>query len=65
MQIEAHEEVTLLVGDPATCSFEINGTGVKQLGAPGQPVTVHLTRQNFEQYLERPASEPAPVTLPQ
>jgi cytoskeleton protein RodZ len=64
-QIEAHDELTLLVGDPATCVFDINGAGVRQLGAPGQPVTVHLTRQNFEQYLERPAADRRPVTLPQ
>ena len=63
-QIEARDEVTLLVGDPATCSFDINGAGVRQLGSPGQPVTVHLTRQNFEQYLDRPADR-GPVTLPQ
>src|SRR5262245_13838928 len=64
-QIEAHDEVTLLVGDAATCLFDINGAGARRLGSPGQPVTVHLTRQNFEQYLERPAADPRPVTLPQ
>lgn len=54
-QIEAHEDVILLVGDPAACAFDINGAGVRQLGVAGQPVTVHLTRQNFEQFLNRPA----------
>jgi len=63
-QIEAHDEVTLLVGDPATCAFDINGTDVRQLGAPGQPVTVHFTKQNFQQYLVRPATDQQPVTLP-
>jgi hypothetical protein len=53
-QIEAHEDVVLHVGDPATCEFDINGAGVRQLGVAGQPVTVHLTRQNFEQFLDRP-----------
>ena len=56
-QIEAHDDVVLLVGDPSTCAFDINGTSVRRLGAPGQPVTVHLTRDNFEQYLDRPASD--------
>jgi hypothetical protein len=56
-QIEAHDDLVLLVGDPSTCAFDINGTGVRRLGAPGQPVTVHLTRDNFEQYLDRPASD--------
>jgi transcriptional regulator with XRE-family HTH domain len=63
-QVEAHDEVTLLVGDPATCVFDINGAGVRQLGAPGQPVSIRLTRQNFEQYLDRPADR-APITSPQ
>ena len=63
-QVEAHDEVTLLVGDPATCAFDINGAGVRQLGAPGQPVSIRLTRQNFEQYLNRSADQ-APVTSPQ
>jgi cytoskeletal protein RodZ len=56
-QIEAHEDVILHVGDPATCAFDINGTGVRQLGVAGQPVTVHLTRENFEQFLDRPGSD--------
>ena len=64
-QIEARDEVTLLVGDAGTCLFDINGAGARRLGAPGQPVTVHLTRQNFEQYLERPPADPRPVTVPQ
>jgi cytoskeleton protein RodZ len=54
-QIDAHNDVVLVVGDPATCVFDINGSSVRRLGAPGQPVTVHLTRDNFEQYLDRPS----------
>ena len=52
-QIDVQNEVVLVVGNPATCAFDINGTSVRQLGAPGQPVTVHLTRDNFEAYLDR------------
>lgn len=55
-RIEAREEVVLHVGDPATCAFDINGAGVRQLGAAGQPVTVRLTRDNFQQFLVRPGS---------
>jgi len=55
-QVDAHDEVVLLVGDPSTCSFNINGAGVRRLGAPGQPVTVRLTRDNFEQYLDKSGS---------
>jgi cytoskeleton protein RodZ len=52
-QIDAQNEVVLVVGDPATCAIDINGTSIRRLGAPGQPVTVHLTRENFEAYLDR------------
>jgi transcriptional regulator with XRE-family HTH domain len=52
-QIDAQNEVVLVVGDPATCAIDINGTSLRRLGAPGEPVTVHLTRENFEAYLDR------------
>src|SRR5262245_19342773 len=52
-QIDVQNEVVLVVGNPATCAFDINGTSVRQLGAAGQPVTVHLTKDNFEAYLDR------------
>jgi cytoskeletal protein RodZ len=51
-QIDAQNEIVLVVGDPATCAIDINGTSVRRLGAPGQPVTVHLTPDNFQAYLE-------------
>jgi cytoskeleton protein RodZ len=51
-QIDAQNDIVLVVGDPATCAIDINGTSVRRLGAPGQPVTVHLTRDNFQAYLE-------------
>jgi hypothetical protein len=51
-QIDAQNEIVLVVGDPATCAIDINGTSVRRLGAPGQPVTVHLTPDNFKAYLE-------------
>lgn len=52
-QIDAQNEVVLVLGDPATCAIDINGTSIRRLGAPGQPVTIHLTRDNLEQYLDR------------
>jgi hypothetical protein len=51
-QIDAQNDIVLVVGDPATCAIDINGTSIRRLGAPGQPVTVHLTRDNFQAYLE-------------
>jgi cytoskeleton protein RodZ len=51
-QIDAQNDIVLVVGDPATCAIDINGTSIRRLGVPGQPVTVHLTRDNFQAYLQ-------------
>jgi cytoskeletal protein RodZ len=51
-QIDAQNDIVLVVGNPATCAIDINGTSIRRLGAAGQPVTVHLTRDNFQTYLE-------------
>jgi cytoskeleton protein RodZ len=51
-QIDAQNDIVLVVGDPATCAIDINGTSIRRLGAAGQPVTVHLTRDNFQTYLQ-------------
>ena len=45
-------EVTLRIGDAAACAMTINGTPAK-LGAPGQPMTAHLTTNNYAQFLRR------------
>jgi hypothetical protein len=50
-QIEAREEIVLRVGDPASFAFTINGLHARPLGTAGQPVTVHLTPQNYHQFL--------------
>jgi cytoskeletal protein RodZ len=49
--LEAREELVLRVGDPATLSMTINGVPARQLGMPGQPVTVQITKQNFRELL--------------
>ena len=45
-------QVDLRVGDAAACAMTINGTPAK-VGAPGQPVTVHLTADNYTQFLKK------------
>lgn len=49
--IEAHEDIVLRVGDAASVEYTINGLGARPLGGPGQPVTIHLTRQNYREFL--------------
>jgi hypothetical protein len=51
-QVAARKEIVLRVGDPATCAFDINGAGTRQLGAAGKPMTVHLTPENIAEYLQ-------------
>ncbi len=49
--LEARDELVLRVGNPATISVTINGQPARPLGAPGQPVTVEITKQNFRDLL--------------
>jgi len=49
--VEAHSEVLLRVGDAAAFAFTINGVAGRSLGTAGQPVTVHLTPQNYRTFL--------------
>jgi cytoskeleton protein RodZ len=51
--IDASSDVTLRVGDPATFAFTINGEPARVPGAPGQAVTVHITGNNYTQFLQR------------
>ncbi len=50
-RVEAHDDVVLRVGDAGVFSFSINGTAGRPLGAPGEAVTVHITPQNFREFL--------------
>lgn len=52
-EIDAPSDVTLRVGDPAACAFSINGAPARIPGAPGQAVTVHLTKGNYQTFLKR------------
>lgn len=50
--VEASDEVLLRVGDPGALSFSINGHAGRTLGAPGQPVDVRITKDNFREFLD-------------
>jgi cytoskeleton protein RodZ len=51
--VDVPSDVTLRIGDPATFAFTINGKPGRAVGSPGQPVTLHITRENYQQYLAR------------
>ena len=51
--IDAKNDVVLRVGDPATLALTINGATARSLGTAGQPVTVHLTPQNYHEFVSQ------------
>lgn len=51
--IEVHDEVVLRVGDPAAFTFSINGMAGRSLGPAGEAVTIHITRENYREFLRR------------
>ena len=61
--IDATDEVTLRIGDPSTCAFSINGRAAYTAGKAGQPATLHITRQNYKDFLN-PASPHAASGVP-
>ena len=50
--VTAEEELVLRVGDPGALVYTLNGARGRQLGESGEPVTVRITRQNYEAFLE-------------
>jgi transcriptional regulator with XRE-family HTH domain len=44
-------EALLRVGDPGAMSLTINGQNVRELGPPGRPVDVTISRENFKELL--------------
>jgi cytoskeletal protein RodZ len=59
----ASEELVLRVGDPATFSYWLNGVPGRPLGPPGEPVTIHVTADNYERFLNATGLETsAPAT---
>lgn len=66
-EVSATDEVLLRVGDPSTCAFSINGAVAHFAGKAGQPATLHITRQNYKDFLNTafPAAvRGAPPTRP-
>jgi cytoskeletal protein RodZ len=51
--IEMHDEAVIRVGDPAAFAFSIDGSAGHPLGRAGRAVTVHITRQNYREFLEQ------------
>lgn len=51
--IEAEKDVVLRVGDPGSFALTINGAAARSLGTAGEPVTVHLTPQNYHDFVSR------------
>jgi cytoskeletal protein RodZ len=51
--VDAPSDVTLRLGDPASCAFSIDGKPARVPGPAGQPVTVHVMKANYSQFLVR------------
>ena len=48
---EADDEINLIVGDAGAFAFTINQQDGRSLGASGDTVTVHITRQNYRSWV--------------
>jgi cytoskeleton protein RodZ len=49
--IEVRSELVLRVGDPASCTYSVDGKTGRPLGKPGEPVTVKITRENYKEFV--------------
>lgn len=49
--LEARDDIVLRVGDAGAFVYWLNGHPGRQLGGPGEPVTIHITEDNFENFL--------------
>jgi cytoskeleton protein RodZ len=50
---EARDNLELIVGDAGTFRFTINGHPGRVVGKPGEVVVVHITRANWQDWLQR------------
>jgi len=50
--IRAAADLVLRVGDPTALRLTINGGAGRLLGRAGEPVTVHVTRENYRDFLQ-------------
>jgi len=51
-EIRADADLVLRVGDPSALRLTINGGAGRLLGRAGEPVTVHVTRENYRDLLQ-------------
>lgn len=56
LALDVKSEAVLRIGDAAAFAYSINGSPGRPLGGPGEPVTVHITTENFREFL--PAATP-------
>jgi cytoskeletal protein RodZ len=52
--IEIHDQGVLRVGDAAAFAFSINNAQGRSVGLSGEPVTLHITKQNYRGFLRTP-----------
>jgi len=50
-QVDAKDAVDLRIGDPTAIAFTINGAAARVLGTAGEAVSIHLTPQNYREFL--------------
>jgi cytoskeletal protein RodZ len=50
--VEFRKDVVIRVGDAAAVAISIDGRAGRALGRAGEPVTVHMTKQNYREFLE-------------
>jgi cytoskeletal protein RodZ len=51
--IDVRGEAVLRVGNPAAFNFSINGAAGRSLGRAGKAVTVHITTENYPEFLRQ------------
>jgi len=53
-KIERGNDVVLRVGDPAAFTYSINGVPGKSIGQPGTASSVHITAENYQEFITEP-----------
>jgi cytoskeleton protein RodZ len=53
-RIERGNDVVLRVGDPAAFTYSINGVPGKPIGQPGTASSVHITAENYQEFIAEP-----------
>lgn len=54
--VEARKTIVLRIGDADAFAYSINGAPGRQLGEPGEALTVHITADDYHDLLTGPAS---------